>query len=792
MKTIWKYLIGVFAGLLVTTAIIVPVLLLEFGEVNPPSHDNLVEHDPITIWGNDDFLDYDFAGTGTQNDPYIIEFLNITSITSYAIYIFGTNAHFVILNCLLSSSHSEGTSIHLENVFKGTSTVFNNTIINTFRGVVLSNTDSCDVNQNSFEFCRFAISLSSSDDSGIFNNTFYNSNTNFLYHIVSSSSIRMNLTSNTFDGETGLIQLDYSTDAYLIRNQMNNASFYLTYCQRSLISNNTGIDFNILLLYSRDTNITFNEGAYFSSFQSPSSRLEYNQFDDYSIRDTSISAYDSYIVNSNLAGDGYFDMIVSANALNLTDSLLTVAQILLINCTDIWIYDVDSSFQYIQIDLIYCYNIEVVNVSTEIYLYAQECNNISARNNGLMHIYFTLSQNLSIINNSFSDTDIYCSQSDNLEVTGNDFINSEISFIETENSYVANNYFFDGHIDSFLNLNISILSNLFEVCEYGLTDSHSTEIYIENNIFTEVYDVGPRIFSSESFSFKNNSISGENCGLNFYGGVGSYGALALSNNTVNSKPLGFIVDQNNLTLTNMTYGQLIILNCNNIAIEDITITNTSVGIFIYKSNYVNVTNTIVDNCYNGFVLTQSEYCIISEISISDCSNIGLYVLGDSTQAHLSGSTYTRNVVGVYISSSDLCVIENNTLYNNGDGLRIYYSDYVITHNNTFIGNTNRGLQLSGMNQGCNVTYNLFQDNIGYAIEISTTSTSHFIHHNAFIGNNLEGTSQALDRAGESIWYDDLSSEGNFWDDWSGSGSYQIDWQTVSVVDPYPLVSNPLS
>ncbi|MHA1200605.1 MAG: hypothetical protein ACTSQF_14905, partial [Candidatus Heimdallarchaeaceae archaeon] len=138
MKKIWKYLIGVFAGLLVTSAILVPVLIIEFGNIKPPSYDNLLEHDPITIWGNEDFLDYDFAGTGTQSDPFIIEFLNITTTNSYAIYIFGTNYYFIIQNCLLSSSHSEGSSIHLENVFKGTSTVFNTTIIHTFRGVVLS------------------------------------------------------------------------------------------------------------------------------------------------------------------------------------------------------------------------------------------------------------------------------------------------------------------------------------------------------------------------------------------------------------------------------------------------------------------------------------------------------------------------------------------------------------------------------------------------------------------------------------------------------------------------------
>ncbi len=790
MKVIWKYLVGVLVGLLITVAIIVPVLLLQNDPIITPP-DEMVEHDPIMIWKNEDFLDYDFEGTGTEQDPHLINNLNITTFTTYAIYIFGTTDYFVIQNCLLRSTHENGNSIRLENVANGSATIFNNTIRSDFWGIYLSNTDSSQIIQNKFEYCHYALSLSSADETIIYNNYFYNINENFLFHIIGSGSKNINITENVFDGKNSAILLDYCSDALLIKNHMDNVSFLLTYSHRSLISNNTGIEFNILLTFSIGINITFNEGRYFSSVQSPQSKLEYNNFFDYQIREVSIEDYASYQVHSNLAGNGLFIFTVSADYINLAHTLSLGTQILFVNCSDIWLYNLNEALGDVKIDLIFCSDIEFINNEYVISVNLKECNNVTISDNSFMHFNLDDADFVTFANNSFLETDVYCAGAANLVFTENTFTQSEISLVECTNSYIFNNHFFDGHVEVFRNYNSSVLTNTFESCEYGITITDSDKITANDNIFTYVYGNGPRLSRSDYVVFQNNSISGDLCGFNFYGNIGDYNTFTITNNSVNSKPLGYYVNQQDLILDNIAFGQLILINCSSALIRNIVISNTSAAIEVYLSEHLNLTNVTISSCYNGIGIFNSENCTLTDITVHDASNIGIYVYR-SDGTYLSESICYQNTVGIYISFSDYCIIENNTCYENEDGMRVIYSDFVTIHNNTFSENSNRGLLISGAVQvECNVTYNLFLNNVGYAIEISLYSTDHIIHHNAFIGNNQGGTSQALDKEGGSQWYDSLTLEGNYWDTWSGVGSYPIDWEVTSVVDPYPLDTNPL-
>ena len=49
-----------------------------------------------------DFVNrYDFPGSGTLNNPYLIAEYNIETSKEYAIYIEGTTKHFLITNCTI-------------------------------------------------------------------------------------------------------------------------------------------------------------------------------------------------------------------------------------------------------------------------------------------------------------------------------------------------------------------------------------------------------------------------------------------------------------------------------------------------------------------------------------------------------------------------------------------------------------------------------------------------------------------------------------------------------------------
>ena len=76
-------------------------------------------HSPITITDDVDFFNQGWPGNGSEDDPYLIEGLNITS-SSTGISISNTQSHFEIRNCLISSlSPSGNPGIYLSHVING-------------------------------------------------------------------------------------------------------------------------------------------------------------------------------------------------------------------------------------------------------------------------------------------------------------------------------------------------------------------------------------------------------------------------------------------------------------------------------------------------------------------------------------------------------------------------------------------------------------------------------------------------------------------------------------------------
>ncbi len=99
-------------------------------------------HAPINITSDEDFVMYGFNGTGTEDAPYLIEELNITTNQRNAVYIANTTVHFVISDCYLQTQtarHSDYDyhGIHLNNITKGSAYITNNTIIGNVRGITV-------------------------------------------------------------------------------------------------------------------------------------------------------------------------------------------------------------------------------------------------------------------------------------------------------------------------------------------------------------------------------------------------------------------------------------------------------------------------------------------------------------------------------------------------------------------------------------------------------------------------------------------------------------------------------
>ena len=118
---------------------------------------------PIHIAGDSQFNQSNgvVAGSGTQGDPYVIQYWEIDAKGgSYAVWIENTTAHFVLRYCKLSSATSNaeapyGTAICLMNV--SNAQVEGNNISNSGCGIWLDNSTACQILNNAMYDCGLKI-----------------------------------------------------------------------------------------------------------------------------------------------------------------------------------------------------------------------------------------------------------------------------------------------------------------------------------------------------------------------------------------------------------------------------------------------------------------------------------------------------------------------------------------------------------------------------------------------------------------------------------------------------------
>jgi parallel beta-helix repeat protein len=157
--------------------------------------------------------------------------------------------------------------------------------------------------------------------------------------------------------------------------------------------------------------------------------------------------------------------------------------------------------------------------------------------------------------------------------------------------------------------------------------------------FCKVQNCSIGIFSSAITALNSNQLI--NCGFLFdFMYIFSY--ITMFNNTINGKPLGLFLGENNLVLSGqqaLQYGQLIFAAChylhlsnfqieescsfglmlhycNNPVLEDILCENQEIGFFIY-SDYMTADNLDVKNCNAGFWFLRLRHSTLNQLSMEN-------------------------------------------------------------------------------------------------------------------------------------------------------------------------------
>ncbi|MHA1169558.1 MAG: NosD domain-containing protein [Candidatus Hodarchaeales archaeon] len=229
-----------------------------------------IEHDPIIINGNDDFITQKnsggWNGSGTLVDPIIISGYNITRTAMTLLKISNTDLYFDITQNLLLGAEQNG--IYFDNV--SNAKITSNIVFNSSQqGIYLKDSSNCLVSGNEVNSNQVGIQLDSSSNNTVASNTVNDSLWNGIYLLGSSNNT---LSGNTVNDNiwNGIYFVDSSNNT-LAGNTANDniwKGIYLVGSSNNLLIGNNAtanVQYNIGLIGSANNNTLIGNSACRSS-----------------------------------------------------------------------------------------------------------------------------------------------------------------------------------------------------------------------------------------------------------------------------------------------------------------------------------------------------------------------------------------------------------------------------------------------------------------------------------------------------------------------------------------------
>jgi parallel beta-helix repeat protein len=146
----------------------------------------------------------------------------------------------------------------------------------------------------------------------------------------------------------------------------------------------------------------------------------------------------------------------------------------------------------------------------------------------------------------------------------------------------------------------------------------------------------------------NNSISGNtfvNDGLVIFNSYQN----TVEDNTVNGKPLVYLKDTSDIEVTDA--GQVILVNCSNISVENLDLSNTSIGIGLWATEDSVISNNDASNNDYGISLLSSSNNSISGNNVSNINDCGISLHSSSNNSISGNNVSNNNGDGIFLGSS---------------------------------------------------------------------------------------------------------------------------------------------
>ncbi|MEF8848437.1 MAG: right-handed parallel beta-helix repeat-containing protein [Candidatus Thermoplasmatota archaeon] len=217
-----------------------------------------------------------------------------------------------------------------------------------------------------------------------------------------------------------------------------------------------------------------------------------------------------------------------------------------------------------------------------------------------------------------------------------------------------------------------ISGNIVKNCFVGIDAGDVSCCQISENVL--YYNVfGINLGRTIDCRIYNNSLY--NSGLTIVSDVEDVVKNIFSNNTVNGRPLFLFLRVNDTVISDVDVGQLILVDCHNITLEKLEISNTTIGVEIAESSNITVRNCVFSDIHRGGISFHGENFEVYNVSFKNCS-YGCYLEAGSNGFYI----HHNNFIDVYkhdqaviswVKKHQTFVESKNIVFDSN-----YYSDWI--------------------------------------------------------------------------------------------------------------------
>ena len=230
-----------------------------------------------------------------------------------------------------------------------------------------------------------------------------------------------------------------------------------------------------------------------------------------------------------------------------------------------------------------------------------------------------------------------------------------VSIVDSINCRIIDNIVIRNHqkgISIADSTNCIIASNLIKDNKEGIYITSSSSCIVSSNlVYRNSY--GIELISSYNCSVTGNTMI--ESGIFLYGSlIKQFTTHKIDANTVNGKPVYYLKDMNNGSLSLINVGEVILINCSDFEIRDIAISDTTVGIEITYSTRISARDIAISDTTVGIEILYSSKVDVIDTYLN-CSSIDVYY-SDGIQV------YNSEIMGNERDSISFYYSTNNSIY----------------------------------------------------------------------------------------------------------------------------------